>query len=647
MDSGTITPQTVAWAHLQAGDRLLADGREGEAEEEYRRAVEVDPSLTEGHHRLAVALYKRGAFADAAGRATRATELSSESVEAWFTLGLIQWDARDSDAAVEAFQRVIELEPERVEGYHYKGRVLYEAGRLGEAVPSFERAAELSPESADIAHDLAIAHVANEDWAEAEVWFARCIELEPDNAENYHELGQAHEQDAATPDTEAEKAYLKAIDLNPEHLPARFRLAVLWARRRRADPEAREAALESLQQVAEQPDLIPMFPDPHLVYYLLGAILDDRPETAGDAADAYRQCLRIDPGFAPAHNNLGVLARTARDLDAAAEHFKNAILSDPSYDSALHNLCRIWYDQPNEVAVGQIRDLMDIIPDEAPEVIGRIMGHLVDAAKSDAYASTYDKAHEIKNLIAILGARMRKAFTEEGCAEAAHAQELMELQARAFDVIRGYLSAIQPSPSVRETVDCSDVLAKTLRQLVVTKPEGVQVKRHIAPALPPLTGDEKMLVQLFRNLAVNAFEAMPDGGVLRVTAEPFGHGDSGPGETVSRGIRIVFEDTGKGMSEEARRRAFDPGYTTKASGSGFGLAVVSQIVREHGGTVALEARHEGGSRVVMELPERPQPEATSERLRLRPVIFEDWRRLIQAELDAIEPRDGSRQDPTS
>jgi hypothetical protein len=106
-------------------------------------------------------------------------------------------------------------------------------------------------------------------------------------------------------------------------------------------------------------------------------------------------------------------------------------------------------------------------------------------------------------------------------------------------------------------------------------------------------------------------------------------------------VRVTFEDTGAGMSDEEMRRAFDPGYTTKPTGSGYGLVVVGQVVREHAGTVALSRAEGGGTRVTVELPERPQPESATGRLRLRPVIFVDWQRLIQAEVDAIGPSDGS------
>ncbi len=621
---------------VAAGDRLLAHGDEAGAEAEYRRAAERDPVLAEAHHRLAVVLYKRGEFPEALEEAQRATDLDPAGVDAWFTLGLILKDARDRAGAVAAFDRALAIRPDHVPALHYRGRTLYQLGACEPAVRSLERAAELAPESADIAHDVAVAHVGCGNWPEAERWFERCIALEPSDPEIYYELGRAHERDSIAGDGRAEAAYAQAAALSPEHLPARFRLAVLWARRRHEDPEARRRAVATLEQMAERPDLVTLFPDAHLVYYLLGAILDDSAENAEAACAAYRRCLELHPRFAPAHNNLGVILMELRDFEPAAEHLKQAVICDPHYESAFHNLCRIWYDQPDELAAQQIADLVDLAPAEAPDVITRMMGHLVDAAKSDAYASSYDKIHEVKNLIAMLGARLRRALTQ---ADPEEAREVMELHERAFETIRGYLSAIQSPPSERETLGCADVLERALRPLILTKPTGVRIEKSIAPDLPPLIGDRRRLMQLFQNLMVNAFEAMPQGGVLTVRAEGFGP-DAAPGATARRGIRVTIEDTGRGISEEETRRAFDPGFTTKESGSGYGLAVAGQVAREHGGGARLERREEGGTRAVVELPEGPQPEAPAERLRLRPIMFEDWRQLIHEELDAIRPTDG-------
>lgn len=630
-----------AWPFLTTGDRLLADGRGPEAVEAYRRAVEAEPTLAEAHRRLGLALYRQGDLDHARHAAEAAAALSPELVEPWFTLGLILRDLRDVPCSLAAFDRVLGIQRDHREALHHRGRVLYDSGHAEEALASLQRAAELSPDSAAVVHDLAIAHLACGNWREAEAALARCTALDPGNPETYYELGHAHEYDVATPDEDAESAYRRAVELDPEHLPAQFRLAVLRARRRRADPLARAEALEALRRLAGREDLSSHFPDAHLVFYLLGTLLDDGEATRCEAIEAYQRCLALRPTFAPAHNNLGVLARQTGDYEGAADHFGQAVVADPGYDPAVRNLCRLLYDQPNELAVRELREIVDRIPSAAPDVIACMMGHVIDAAKSEAYASSYDRVHEIKNLIGVLGARMRKVCCGEGCRDQLQGAELLEMQTRAFDAIRGYLGAIETTSGERETLDCGEVLRMAVRQMAVTKPAGVEVEYHISPGLPQLTGDRRRLTQLFRNLTVNAFEAMPETGTLRVLAELIRASEAPAGSPVRAGVRIVFEDTGPGMTEEELRRAFDPGFTTKPTGSGYGLAVVSQVVREHGGTVALTRGEAGGARATVELPERARPEAATSRLRLRPVIYEDWRKLIQAEVDAIRTDDGN------
>lgn len=640
---GDMDPKGSAAAveYLREGDRLLAESREGEAVEAYRRAVEVDPTLAEAQRRLALALYKQGDLAHARDAAQAAAALTPEAAEPWFTLGLILRDLRELPAALEAFDRALALQPDHLQALHRRGRALYNLHRAQEAAASFRRATELAPGEPAIAHDLAIAQMACGNWREAEAALEDCLELEPDNPELYYELGHAHEYDAETPDSEAEGPYRRAVELDPDHLPAQFRLAVLRARRRRTDPAARAEAIQALRALAERDDLVALFPDAHLVYYLLGTVLDDEEATREAAAAAYMGCLGLRRSFAPAHNNLGVLARARGAFGEAAECFGQAVIADPGYDPALRNLCRLLYDQPSEVAVRALREIVDRVPAEAPDVIARMLGHVIDAAKAEAFASSYDRVHEIKNLLGVLGARMRKVCLGEGCRGKPQGPELMEMHTRAFDAIRGYLGAIETSSGEMEPLDCGEVLRMAVRQMIVTKPPGVEVQYEIAPGLPPLTGDRRRLTQLFRNLTVNAFEAMQTGGTLRVRAEPIRRAGAPPGLNVRAGVRLVFEDTGPGMTEEQLRRAFDPGFTTKATGSGYGLAVVGQVAREHGGTVTLEPGEAGGTRAIVELPERHRPEAATGRLRLRPVIYEDWQKLIQAEVDAIRPDDGS------
>ncbi len=93
-----------------------------------------------------------------------------------------------------------------------------------------------------------------------------------------------------------------------------------------------------------------------------------------------------------------------------------------------------------------------------------------------------------------------------------------------------------------------------------------------------------MLRRALLNLALNAVDAMPDGGSLTIRATRHG-----------RGVDLQVADTGPGLSEEARRRAFEPFYTTKSGGTGLGLAIVYRIAEAHGGRVLAANSPSGGA----------------------------------------------------
>jgi signal transduction histidine kinase len=109
----------------------------------------------------------------------------------------------------------------------------------------------------------------------------------------------------------------------------------------------------------------------------------------------------------------------------------------------------------------------------------------------------------------------------------------------------------------------------------------------------PLTisADADLLHRALSNLILNAMDAMPEGGMLSVTALP------------REGVaRIRISDTGKGLTPEECERLFTPYYTTKEYGTGLGLAIVQSIVTDHSGTISVESRPGAGATFVMDLP---------------------------------------------
>lgn len=128
-------------------------------------------------------------------------------------------------------------------------------------------------------------------------------------------------------------------------------------------------------------------------------------------------------------------------------------------------------------------------------------------------------------------------------------------------------------------------------------PENIKLIKDYARDLPDIRIDFQRIRQVFVNIAMNAIEAMPDGGELRITTIF----ENNPGNSNSH-ILISFQDTGVGMSEEVARKSFDPLFTTKNKGTGLGLAVSLEIVEAHGGKITIEGEPQKGCTFIVKLP---------------------------------------------
>ena len=124
----------------------------------------------------------------------------------------------------------------------------------------------------------------------------------------------------------------------------------------------------------------------------------------------------------------------------------------------------------------------------------------------------------------------------------------------------------------------------------------VEVEKHFAPDLPEIAVDGELIERVFSNLVINAYEAMgAEGGRLRVAATPASEG--------KRGVEVMFEDTGPGIAGELREQIFNPFFTTKESGVGLGLSIVSKIVDDHRGWIRVSSEPGKGACFHLFLPE--------------------------------------------
>jgi two-component system NtrC family sensor kinase len=156
----------------------------------------------------------------------------------------------------------------------------------------------------------------------------------------------------------------------------------------------------------------------------------------------------------------------------------------------------------------------------------------------------------------------------------------------------------RPARAELAPADVNTILMETIELIQTHLRQGqVAATTDLAGNLPPLLGHADQLRQVFLNLLLNACDAMPDGGVVRVTTRLQVPAGEGPPSIV-----IQVSDSGVGIPPEHLPHLFEPFYTTKPQGTGLGLAISLHIVTQHGGTIIPESVAANGTTFTVTLP---------------------------------------------
>ncbi|MFP5489795.1 MAG: ATP-binding protein, partial [Acidimicrobiia bacterium] len=179
---------------------------------------------------------------------------------------------------------------------------------------------------------------------------------------------------------------------------------------------------------------------------------------------------------------------------------------------------------------------------------------------------------------------------------------------RGADLVAQLLSFARGVDGERVPVDVGELLRSAERIVRETFPKNITVSVHVAPVLEAVVGDRTQLQQVLLNLAVNARDAMPDGGTISMSASNVELDGQylvttdgvGPG----RYVVIEVEDDGHGMAADVLDHVFEPFFTTKdpGAGTGLGLSMSAGIVQSHGGFVRAYSEVGSGSRFRVYLP---------------------------------------------
>ncbi len=218
-------------------------------------------------------------------------------------------------------------------------------------------------------------------------------------------------------------------------------------------------------------------------------------------------------------------------------------------------------------------------------------------------------AHDFNNLLLpILGfAEMARG----GAVDARQAHQLSQIidaALRAKDLVRQLLAFSRKQMLEMRSLDLNDEIRRfepILRRVVR---EDIRLDLELAPDLGPVRGDSSQIQQILMNLVVNAHDAMPGGGRMRIATAEADLGEARDPQLsalpAGRYVVVTVADTGEGMDANVRAHLFEPFFTTKepGKGTGLGLATVHGIVKQHGGEIAVRTAPGTGTSFAVWLP---------------------------------------------
>jgi two-component system sensor histidine kinase PilS (NtrC family) len=266
----------------------------------------------------------------------------------------------------------------------------------------------------------------------------------------------------------------------------------------------------------------------------------------------------------------------------------------------------------DEVTVGGVRHSIGFAVSPLSSLDGNAIGYtlifqdLTEMKKLEAELRLKDRmaavgelsagiAHEIRNPLAAIAGSVQVLKGSKSLT--AQEQRLMSIvlkeSERLNKSISDFLRFVRPQEKRAVAFDVAASLSETL-DLLQNSPElraDHELRREIHPASFQLTGDADQIRQVFWNIARNAVQAMPHGGILNVhtviTADAY---------------HIIFSDSGRGMSGQDLQRLFQPFRTNFPSGTGLGMAISYRIIQEHGGKIDVTSHEGEGTSISVSLP---------------------------------------------
>lgn len=208
-------------------------------------------------------------------------------------------------------------------------------------------------------------------------------------------------------------------------------------------------------------------------------------------------------------------------------------------------------------------------------------------------------AHEIRNPLSTISLNLELLVEEVETSDQPRDRRMLRKLLKVQDecrhlneILNAFLQFARAGQLHLEVSDLNAIVREFIDFFRPTAAErGIEISPHLSSDLPGVRLDASLMRQVLQNLAQNALQAMPSGGLLEL-------------QTFARDGRVVLEiiDTGHGMDEKTRARLFQVFFSTRAGGSGLGLPTVRKIVEAHHGTITCESEAGKGTRFSISLP---------------------------------------------
>ncbi len=269
--------------------------------------------------------------------------------------------------------------------------------------------------------------------------------------------------------------------------------------------------------------------------------------------------------------------------------------------------------------MGVVRDITDRKQAEAEKE--RLESQLRQAQKMEAVGRlAAGFAHDFNNMLSpILGySELLLDELHETDPRYDQAEEIRRAAIRSRDLIRQLLAFSRKQVLSLELLDLNPVIEDFQKMLSRAIREDIELRLFLDPGAGKIKADLSQIEQILMNLAVNAQDAMPDGGVLTIETAPAEldaeYAAQKPGVTPGEYVRLSVSDTGRGMEPAVAERIFEPFYTTKekSKGTGLGLATVYGIVKQHGGNIWVYSEAGQGTTFKLYFPRISASEPESE-----------------------------------